>query len=235
MLRKLQVGLIVGIATALWSLVLLYRGEPVTWRVLGSFSAVVSTTFAIVWLFDRYVWPCRVKGWCVFHGWLVAAPDIRGTWEVALQSSWLDPSTGQSASPIRCYYGVRQTSSGLRMHLMTPESDSWLLAHRFVPSSKTHGYQLIAAYSNEPHALLRGTRSEIHRGAFVLDFYGADPACPDAFTGEYWTDRGTKGTLAAKRIGRRVVSTHADGVAFASATVTSPCTAPARPAGSTSS
>lgn len=214
LLKKIHIAVIVGIATAIWAGVLLYRSLPVTFAELGSFSLVVTGTFFAVWLFDRYVWPCRVKGWCVFHGWLVACPDIRGTWEVELRSSWIDPKTGQGVPPIRCYYGVRQTCTTLQMHLMTPESESWLQVHRFLPSNRTHGYKLAAVYTNEPNAFLRGQRSEIHHGTILLEFHGADPSHPDKFTGEYWTDRATKGTMTARRISSRVVSTHADGLAL---------------------
>lgn len=214
MLKKVHIGVIVGIATTIWAVVLYFRGTSVTFSELGSFSLVVSVTFGAVWLFDRFVWPCRVKGWCVFHGWLVACPDIRGTWEVELQSSWTDPATGKGVPPVKCYYGVRQSSTTLQMHLMTPESESWLQVHRFVPSSKTDGYTLVAVYTNQPGALLRGVRSEIHHGTIVLEFHGPDASHPQSFTGEYWTDRGTKGTMTGIRKSRRVVSKHADGAAM---------------------
>lgn len=211
MLKKVHIAVIVGIATAIWAVVLLLRGVPVTLSELGSFSLVVSGTFGAVWLFDRYVWPCRVKGWCVFHGWLVACPDIRGTWEVELQSSWVDPATGRVVPRIKCYYGIRQSNSTLQMHLMTPESESWLEVNRFERSSKTGGYKLVAVYTNQPGAFLRGVRSEIHRGTIVLEFHGEDASHPQSFTGEYWTDRGTKGTMTGTRKSPRVISKYADG------------------------
>lgn len=214
MLKKIHIAIIVGIATAIWAGVLSMRGLPVTISDLGSFSLVVSGTFVAVWLFDRFAWPCRVKGWCVFHGWLIACPDIRGTWEVDVQSLWLDPESSSAGKPIKCYYGIRQSSSTLHMHLMTTESDSWLLVHRFVPSSKTDGYKLIAVYANQPQIALRGMRSEIHYGTIVLEFHGEDSSHPQSFTGEYWTDRGTKGTITGTRKSRRVISKHAEGVAL---------------------
>lgn len=214
MLRKTQVAAVVAIATAAWAIVLWARGLAITMSDLGCFSIVVSSTYGAVYLFDRFIWPCRVRGWCLFHGWLIARPDIRGTWEVELHSSWVDPETGRPAPPVRCFFGVRQTCTSLEMHLMTPESESWLQAHRFLPSSRTHGYQLAAVYTNQPDAFLRGVRSEIHHGAFLLEFQGADPSRPDSFSGEYWTDRSTKGQIKGRRIASSVVSRHADGVAL---------------------
>lgn len=214
MLSKLHIGAVVGVATAMWIAVLWCRGEPLTLAALGSFSAVVSLTFVVVWIFDRWGWRLRLKGWCCFYPWFSSCPDIRGTWEVELRSSWTDPATGQPVPPIRCFYGVRQTCSTLLMHLMTPESESWLRTHRFVPSAKSECRQLIAVYTNQPQVSLRGDRSEIHHGTIVLDFQGPDSSRPETFSGEYWTDRGTKGTMQGKRISAQVVSRYSDGEAM---------------------
>ena len=210
MLHKTHITAIVGVATFIWAIVLWWRGAPVTFAELASFSTVVTGTFMACWLFDRYVWPCRVKKWCVFHGWLVSCPDIRGTWEVDLQSSWVDPATEKAVPPIKCYYGIRQSNSTLHMHLMTRESESWVTVHRFVSSDKTSGYRLTAVYTNQPNPFLRGARSEIHHGTIVLEFHGADSARPESFEGEYWTDRGTKGTMRGRRKSGRVATTYAD-------------------------
>ena len=85
------------------------------------------------------------------------------------------------------------------MHLMTPESESWLIAERISPSPNGIGYQVAAVYTNRPHTHLRGARSEMHLGGLLLDSHG--PAnYPDTLAGEYWTDRKTKGrmTLSAR-------------------------------------
>lgn len=190
------------------------RGEPVTLTALGSFFAVVSLTFSLVWLFDRVLWAMRIEGWCIFYPWLASCPDLRGTWEVDLQSSWIDPQTEKSVPPIRCFYGVRQTCTTLQMHLMTPESESWLQAHRFVPSAKSDGCQLIAVYTNQPQVHLRGARSEIHYGTIVLDFQGPDPSYPESFSGEYWTDRGTKGRMTARRISHHAIKRYEEGTSL---------------------
>ena len=95
---------------------------------------------------------------------------------------------------IVCYMGVEQTLSTLQMHLMTPESESWLIADRIRPSPSGNGYQVAAVYTNKPKIHLRGDRSEMHQGALVLDTHGPNFR-PDTLTGEYWTDRKTKGQM----------------------------------------
>ncbi len=96
---------------------------------------------------------------------------------------------------IVCYMGVKQTLSKLKMHLMTPESESWSLAAHTQLSPSGNGYQIVCVYNNRPSIHLRGERiSEIHNGALVIDTHGPD-AQPGSLTAEYWTDRKTTGTM----------------------------------------
>ena len=80
------------------------------------------------------------------------------------------------------------------MHLMTPESESWCIAESVTPSPNGVGYRIAGLYTNKPKTQLRGGRSEIHLGGMVLDSHGP-PNRPDTLTGEYWTDRKTKGQM----------------------------------------
>lgn len=210
MIKKTQLAVILGIALTIWTLMLWFRDMPITWGGFLSFGTVVSGTFIACILFDKFLWPCRLRGMCLCHGWLVACPDIRGTWQVELKSSWINPDTKQPLEPITCYYSVRQTSSTLEMHLMTPESESWLEVHRFERSKKTGGYRLVAVYTNEPNAFLRGIRSEIHRGTIDFHFSGRNASRPTAFDGTYWTDRGTRGIMAGTLKSAEAASTFAD-------------------------
>ena len=63
-------------------------------------------------------------------------------------------------------------------------------------------YQIAGVYTNKPQTHLRGDRSEIHQGGLILNTHG--PANrPDMLTGEYWTDRKTKGQMTfTKRLAR---------------------------------
>ena len=132
--------------------------------------------------------------WSWLHGWFVKRPDLRGTWRVELQSDWIDPVTNVGVPIIICYMGVAQTLSTLQMHLMTPESESWFIAERITPSRSKVGYRVAGVYTNEPKTHLRGKRSEIHLGGLLLETHG--PANrPNTLTGEYWTDRKTKGQM----------------------------------------
>lgn len=112
-----------------------------------------------------------------------------------MQSDWINPSDGLTVPPITCYMGVDQTLSRLQMHLMTPESESWLIASGIRSSPSDIGYQTAGVYTNKPDVELRRTRSDIHFGAILLDTHGRSPARPDILTAEYWTDRRTTGRM----------------------------------------
>ena len=100
---------------------------------------------------------------------------------------------------IVCYMGVEQTLSDLKMHLMTPDSESWSIASHIRPSPSGNGYEVISVYTNRPNIHLRTERiSEIHNGALIINTHGSEVR-PDTFTAEYWTDRNTNGTMDFKR------------------------------------
>ncbi len=75
-----------------------------------------------------------------------------------------------------------------------PLSESWFIAESIKPSKEGIGYQIAGVYTNKPDRLLRGDRSEIHLGGLILKTHGP-PHRPKRLTGEYWTDRKTKGRI----------------------------------------
>ena len=96
---------------------------------------------------------------------------------------------------IVCYMGVEQTLSELKMHLMTPESESWSISSHIMPSPSGNGYQVISVYTNEPDIHLRNKRiSEMHKGTLIINTHGSGVR-PDTLTGKYWTDRKTMGAM----------------------------------------
>ena len=188
-LGRLHIAVLLIVASGFWSLVLLCQGTVVGWDHLQPFGVVVTILGLLGLTFDRWLWRHR---W--LHGWFVKRPDLRGTWRVKLESDWINPKTGRKVPTIYCYMGVKQTLSSLQMHLMTPESQSWLLAESILPSLSRVGYQIVGVYSNKPKTELRGVRSEMHFGSILFDTHGPEH-CPETIDGEYWTDRPSKGRM----------------------------------------
>jgi hypothetical protein len=188
-LSRLHISVFLGLSILAWSIVLLCQGTEFTRDQLRPFGTVVGALVALSLLLEHVLW--RVK---YLHPWFVSRPDLRGTWRVTLQSDYVDPETGTQILPIACFMGIKQTLSTLRMHLMTPESESWLIAESIIPSPNGDGYQIVGVYTNKPKIHLRGKKSDIHLGALVLDTHGATYR-PTSVTGEFWTDRSTAGSM----------------------------------------
>lgn len=189
-LERLHITAFVILAAAIWLAVLLVQGTPVEWLHAQPFSIVVSALVGVGLLLEFVLWR---QTW--LHGWFVNRPDLRGTWRVELQSSYVRPETKERVPMIVCYMGVKQTLSKLQMHLMTPESESWLVADHVRPSPSGHGFQVIGVYTNEPNVHLRDERiSEMHQGAIIVETHGPSLR-PTTLTAKYWTDRKTTGTM----------------------------------------
>lgn len=189
-LERLHISIFVAIAAMIWLGVLWLQGTPVSLEHARPVSSVVGALVLCAMLLERFLWRHRV-----LHGWFVKRPDLRGTWRVELQSTYVRPETGERVPLIVCYMGVKQTLSTLQMHLMTPESESWFIADHVRPSPNGDGFQVIGVYTNEPNVHLRDERiSEMHQGAIIIETHG--PASrPTTLTGKYWTDRKTTGTM----------------------------------------
>lgn len=189
-LERLQITAFLGIAALVWLIALLMHGTPVSWVHARPFSIVVSSLVVLGVLFETVLWRQR---W--LHGWFVKRPDLRGTWQVELQSSYVRPGTNERVPMIVCYMGAKQTLSTLQMHLMTPESESWFIADHIRPSPSGEGFQVIGVYTNEPKIHLRDERiSEMHQGAIIVETHGPSLR-PTTLTAKYWTDRKTTGTM----------------------------------------
>lgn len=187
---RLQISVFLGVAALAWATVLLLQGVHLTLAHLAPFGTVVGVLALAALALEHVLWR---QPW--LHGWFVQRPDLRGTWKVKLQSDWVNPATGTNIPPITCYMGVEQTLSSLQMHLMTPESESWFVAHSIRPSPSENGYQIIGVYTNKPNVHLRSAASNMHLGAIVVDTHGESRAAPTTLTAEYWTDRKTTGRM----------------------------------------
>ena len=185
-----QICVFLLIATVTWAGMLWIQGRELSFGDLAPFSTVVGALTVFALLIEKVLWR---HPW--FHGWFVQRPDLRGTWKVQLQSDWIDPVTGNPKGPITCYMGVNQTLSTLQMHLMTPESESWLVASSVRAFPSETGFQIVGVYTNKPDVHLRSATSAMHFGALVIDTHGSSTLRPETMTGEYWTDRKTTGRM----------------------------------------
>ncbi|MGE3844919.1 MAG: hypothetical protein AB7I50_25420 [Vicinamibacterales bacterium] len=183
MLTRTHISTLLVLAVIVWGGALMVLGLPITWRYTAPFTLAVSVLTGACIVFERWIWR-----WRIFRGWLVKQPDIQGTWRVKITPTSVD------SVPIDGVMVVRQSFSKVSARLFTKESSSYLISQNWVPMDDGL-YQLAAVYQNTPGVSLRGQRSEIHLGSFLLDIRG-DP--PESIDGHYWTDRGTRGDIELK-------------------------------------
>src|SRR5262249_20094759 len=153
--------------------------------------------------------------------WFVDRPYLKGTWKGVLESSYVDPATQQKVAPIEVYLVVRQTFSAVHLRLITRESASESLANN-IPKGEDDGYTVASVYRNTPQLSARD-RSAIHHGAIIIRVEG-DPVT--SLTGEYWTDRLTRGEL---RFLEKSNTLYFDFASASAGTFTKPGAVPAAP------
>ena len=208
MIERVHVQSFVAFTIGVWLVVLWVQGMPVlSWKFVRPFSLVVALALGAAWGFERYAW-----AWPVFRDWYIKRPDLRGTWKVVLESSWVDPDTGEPKGEVTGYMVVRQTLSSLSMRMLTVESKSKVVAHG-IERDSDGVYSLSAIYRNEPAIELQSTRSPIHHGSFHLEIHGAYPT---ALEGHYWTDRTTRGSMRLEQRSPAIVQSYEDARAWAS-------------------
>jgi hypothetical protein len=184
MLSKLHLTTLLIISAFVGGIVLLASGVAVKISWLSSVSATITVISLLLLGFQKWFWR-----WRILHGWFVEKPDIRGTWKVALKSTWKAPNTGESPPEIEAYLAVRQTYSHLSFRLMTAEQPDSELISSIIQRAEDGVYKINGIYRSESLLSIR-ERSPIHFGAMIVTVIG-DP--PSGLNGHYWTDRNSSG------------------------------------------
>ena len=151
---------------------------------LRYYSLAVLLLVALSWAWNNWIW-----SWPLSQRLNFVAPRVSGTWKGTLESTWVDAASGASPPSKTAYLVVRQTSSVVRVVLLTDEARS---ETRLARVAKADGkVSLDYMYVGEPDVLVED-RSRMHRGAASLLVSGS-PAT--RLHGRYWTDRNSTGTL----------------------------------------
>jgi len=126
-------------------------------------------------------------------------PDLNGTWEGHLISTWINPATGAPPPPIPTVVTIRQGLFSTFVSLKTGESQSHSTRSFLEASRDTHRFRIWYSYNNDPVAQVR-RRSSPHEGVAFLELdHDADP---NRLTGRYYTARKTTGDLDVRQASR---------------------------------
>jgi hypothetical protein len=133
------------------------------------------------------VWLWR---WKRLQGWLIPFPDLNGTWQGHIQTSWKD-AEGKTLGPIPTILTIKQSFLKMSCVMQTDEMESHSYLEGFCIDKGTQIRRLCYSYTSRPKALLR-ERSTPHDGTMLFNIIGSHV---HKLEGEYWTQRQTVGTI----------------------------------------
>ncbi|MBI2593256.1 hypothetical protein HYW44_01260 [Candidatus Daviesbacteria bacterium] len=176
---------------AIWSLVLFVTNTPlqINLEALKKLPEVVTIYTILVFIFTKWLWRAPQ-----LQGWLVPFPDLQGTWEGTLQTTWVNPNSKKIPPPIPLILVIRQTFDSINCTMYTKESTSFSMAASFTEDLGSGAKTLAYNYSNRPDASIRD-RSAVHDGAALLTVVTKPKK---ELKGEYWTNRKTTGSIGLK-------------------------------------
>lgn len=147
---------------------------------------VVTLDLIIATIFFKWVWK-----WSIFKNWLVPFPDLNGTWEGYIKTTWINPETSETPPEIPAILTIKQTFLNISCVLRTAEMTSNGYSSGFKLDSENQSKQLSYSYTSRPSTMVTD-RSPIHDGTILFDIVG-DPA--KKLKGQYWTTRKTTGEV----------------------------------------
>jgi|SRR6266851_2110967 len=147
---------------------------------------VVTIYTVLYFLFTTWIWRFPF-----LQSWLVPFPDLQGTWQGTLQTTWQDPDTSKPLPPIPVILVIKQSFDAISCVMYTQESISYSDAAILIQEDDSGLKKLSYVYTNTPGLAARG-RSPIHHGAAILRIITTQER---SLQGEYWTNRKTTGEL----------------------------------------
>jgi hypothetical protein len=179
--------IILGLSSLVWFAIAAATGLDMTnlFDLMRLIPQVVTVDLVFAGLFVKWGWR-----WELLQGWLVPFPDLNGTWEGKVQTTWKDPE-GKTPGPIPAILTIRQTFGHISCVMRTAEMVGYSYAEDFCIDSDKQIRQLCYSYTSKPAVTLRG-RSTPHDGTALLNIVG-QPI--QTLEGEYWTQRQTTGTI----------------------------------------
>lgn len=192
---------------ALWIILLHFSksGLTIDSEALKKLPDVVTAYVLLRFIFTKWGWRIRF-----LRGWLVPYPDLEGTWQGTLKSTWVDPS-GSSPAPIPAVIVIRQTFDSISVLMFTAESESYSTTAQINEDDHSGVMRLTYNYTNRSKADVRD-RSPMHDGATNLRIVESSRL---ALEGAYWTSRKTTGEIAVNLVSRKRANSFDEGSAIA--------------------
>jgi len=190
--------------SGIYALILFILGVRLPNVAVKLLSALPLALVLLFIFFDRWLWRRR-PFWCFVR----RRPRLSGTWRGLLTTISLDDNCNETSVEIPVFFEIRQTFSEVSIALMSRESESRSLTAELVSDSHER-FTLWYQYQGVPGIGVR-TRSPIHFGGARVDISERNPM---TFTGEYWTDRMTRGSYTAELISAKFLGSFDAAEAF---------------------
>jgi len=140
----------------------------------------------VIMVFVTYAWR-----WKIFKGWLVPFPDLNGTWQGDIQTTWKNPQTGEVPAPIPVILTIKQSFIRISCVMRTAEMTSRSFLADFWLNRDEQICMLGYSYHSKPLPSVQD-RSQPHDGTMVFELIGKPI---EKLTGNYWTARKTTGEV----------------------------------------
>jgi hypothetical protein len=185
---KVFLYILLGVSAISWFCIASITGRDMS--KLYDFITILPTV-ATVDLFLFLIF--RIWGWRlgIFHDWLVPFPDLSGTWQGHIQTTWKNPETGEVPGPIPVILTIKQSFGNISCVMRTIEMISHSFSEDFRIEKDNQIKQLAYIYDSKPKNVLND-RSIPHDGTIVFDILGK-PA--NKLSGQYWTSRKSTGEI----------------------------------------
>src|SRR5713226_3474836 len=107
---------------AIWIILILFSTQElsISWESVKLLPEVVTIYTILYLIFVKWGWRLPL-----LQGWLVPFPDLEGTWQGTLQTTWQNPETSSTPLPIPIIFVVKQSFETISCVLYTKESSSY--------------------------------------------------------------------------------------------------------------
>jgi len=177
------------------------RELQISWEAVKLLPEVVTGYTVLYLIFVTWIWRLPI-----LQGWLVTFPDLQGTWQGTLSTTWQHPGTDKTAPPIPIILVIKQSFDSISCVLYTQESISYSNAALLSEEEESGLKKLSYVYTNTPELNARG-RSPIHDGAAILRIISTPKR---SLKGEYWTNRKTTGEIELTFRSRKLLENFPD-------------------------
>ncbi len=188
------------------TIVVVWAAEAVVNMAGGAETNPLKHASLVVLIIGGVLTPLANMFWRKLWRWFPAIeratfPDLNGTWEGELVTTWKNADAGATPPPIPATVSIRQTLFSTAVSLRTGESHSHSTRCQLEADRSAQIYRVWYSYDNRPRAKV-SHRSARHEGVAWLELDLSEDQ--DRLVGQYFTDRRTRGDMDLRRTGTRI-------------------------------